>query len=48
MNDPIMLVRKGGSTSIHIDMCIDENGDPLVIAKLREFMESKQIPCSFY
>src|SRR5210317_2534819 len=95
MNDPIKLVSQGGSTSIHIDMRIDENGDllfsgqdignapeeifgdsdyeywltvpaaekdrlllaliekhyagdALVISSLREFMESKQIPCSFY
>ena len=95
MNDPIKLVSQGGSTSIHIDMRIDENGnllfsgqdigsapeeifgdsdyeywltvpaaekdrlllallekhyagDALVISTLREFMESKQIPCSFY
>ena len=30
MNDPIKLVSQGGSTSIHIDMCIDENGDLLL------------------
>jgi len=29
MNDPIKLVSQGGSTSIHIDMRIDENGDLL-------------------
>ena len=95
MSDPIKLVSQGGSTSIHIDMRIDENGnllfsgqdigsapeeifgdsdyeywltvpaaekdrlllallekhyagDALVISTLRKFMESKQIPCSFY
>ena len=95
MNDPIKLVRRGGSTSIYIDMSIDENGnllfsgqdigsdpeeifgdidyeywltvpaaekdrlllallekhyagDALVISTLRELMESKQIPCSFF
>jgi hypothetical protein len=95
MNDPIKLVSQGGSTSIHIDMRIDENGnllfsgqdigsapeeifgdsdyeywltvpasekdrlllallekhyagDALVISTLRELMESKQIPCSFF
>ena len=95
MNDPIKLVRRGGSTSIYIDMSIDENGnllfsgqdigsapdeifgdsdyeywltvpaaekdrlllallekhyagDALVVSTLRELMESKQIPCSFY
>jgi len=94
MNDPIKLVSQGGSTSIHIDMRIDENGnllfsgqdigsapeeifgdsdyeywltvpaaekdrlllallekhyagDAMIISTLREFMESKQIPCSF-
>ena len=29
MNDPIKLVRRGGSTSIYIDMSIDENGNLL-------------------
>jgi hypothetical protein len=29
MNDPIRLVSQGGSTSIHIDVRIDENGDLL-------------------
>ena len=29
MNKPIKLVSQGGSTSIHIDMRIDENGDLL-------------------
>ena len=29
MNDPIKLVSQGGSTSIHIDMRINENGDLL-------------------
>ena len=29
MNKPITLVSQGGSTSIHIDMRIDENGDLL-------------------
>ena len=95
MSDSIKLVRKGGSTSIYIDMSIDEDGnllfsgqdigsepeeifgdsdyeywltvpaaelvrlllallekhyagDALVISTLRELMESKQIPCSFY
>jgi hypothetical protein len=95
MNDPIKLVSQGGSTSIHIDMRIDENGnllfsgqdigsapeeifgdsdyeywltvpasekdrlllallekhyagDALVISTLRELMESKEIPCSFF
>ena len=95
MNDPIKLVRRGGSTSIYIDMSIDEDGnllfsgqdigsapdeifgdsdyeywltvpasekdrlllallekhyggDELVISTLREFMESKEIPCSFH
>ena len=95
MNDRIKLVSLGGSTSIHIDMRIDENGDLLfsgqdignapeeifgdldyeywltvpasekdrlllallekhyagdasVVSTLREFMESKQIPCSFH
>ena len=95
MNDPIKLVSQGGSTSIHIDMRIDENGDLLfsgqdignapeeifgdsdyeywltvpasekdrlllallekhyagdasVVSTLREFMESKQIPCGFF
>jgi hypothetical protein len=95
MKDPIKLVRKGGSTSIYIDVRINENGDLLfsgqdigsapeeifgdsdyeywltvpasekdrlllaliekhyagdasVVSTLREFMESKQIPCSFH
>ena len=95
MAESIKLVSQGGSTSIHIDMRIDENGtllfsgqdigdapeeifgdsdyeywltvpaaekdrlllallekhyagDALVISTLREFMESKEIPCSFY
>ena len=95
MSDSIKLVSKGGSTSIYIDMSIDEDGnllfsgqdigsdpeeifgdidyeywltvpaaekdrlllallekhyagDALVISTLRELMESKQIPCSFY
>ena len=95
MNEPIKLVRQGGSTSIYIDVCINENGDLLfsgqdigsapeeifgdldyeywltvpaiekdklllaliekhyggdasVVSTLREFMESKEIPCSFY
>ena len=29
MSDPIKLVRRGGSTSIYIDMSIDENGNLL-------------------
>ena len=29
MNDPIKLVNQGGSTSIHIDVRINENGDLL-------------------
>ena len=29
MSDPIKLVSQGGSTSIHIDMRIDENGNLL-------------------
>ena len=29
MNGPIKLVRKGGSTSIYIDMSIDEDGNLL-------------------
>jgi hypothetical protein len=29
MKDPIKLVRKGGSTSIYIDVRINENGDLL-------------------
>ena len=29
MNEPIKLVSQGGSTSIHIDMHINENGDLL-------------------
>ena len=29
MNEPIKLVSQGGSTSIHIDMRIDENGNLL-------------------
>ena len=29
MNEPIKLVSQGGSTSIHIDMRIKENGDLL-------------------
>jgi len=95
MNEPIKLVRQGGSTSIYIDVCINENGDllfsgqdigeapeeffgdsdyeywltvpavekdklllaliekhyagdALVVSTMREFMESKEIPCSFY
>jgi hypothetical protein len=95
MNDPIKLVMQGGSTSIHIDVRIDDSGDllfsgqdigdapeeifgdsdyeywltvpasekdrlllallekhyagdALVISTLRELMESKQIPCSFF
>jgi hypothetical protein len=95
MNDPIKLVRQGGSTSIHIDVRIDDSGDllfsgqdigdapeeifgdsdyeywltvpasekdrlllallekhyagdALVISTLRELMESKEIPCSFF
>ena len=95
MNEPIKLVSQGGSTSIHIDVRIDDNGDllfsgqdigdapeeifgdsdyeywltvpaaekdrlllaliekhyagdALVISTLWEFMESKQIPCSFF
>ena len=94
MTKPIKLVSQGGSTSIHIDVRIRENGDllfsgqdigdapeeifgdldyeywltvpaaekdklllaliekhyagdALVISTLREFMESKQIPCEF-
>ena len=95
MNDPIKLVRQGGSTSIYIDVSINENGDllfsgqdigsapeeifgdldyeywltvpavekdklllaliekhyagdALVVSTLREFMESREIPCSFF
>jgi hypothetical protein len=95
MNDPIKLVMQGGSTSIHIDVRIDDSGDllfsgqdigdapeeifgdsdyeywltvpasekdrlllallekhyagdALVISTLRELMESKEIPCSFF
>jgi len=95
MNEPVKLVRQGGSTSIYIDVCIDENGDLLfsgqdigsapeeifgdldyeywltvpaiekdklllaliekhyggdasVVSTLREFMESREIPCSFF
>ena len=95
MNEPIKLVSQGGSTSIHIDVRIDENGnllfsgqdignapeeifgdidyeywltvpaaekdrlllaliekhyagDAMVVSTLREFMESKEIPCGFY
>ena len=95
MSESIKLVSQGGSTSIYIDMSIDEDGnllfsgqdigsdpeeifgdidyeywltvpaaekdrlllallekhyagDALVISTLRNFMESKQIPCSFY
>ena len=95
MTEPIKLVSQGGSTSIHIDVCIEKNGDlrfsgqdigeapeeifgdsdyeywltvpaaekdklllaliekhyagdSLVVSALREFMESKQIPCSFF
>ena len=29
MNEPIKLVSQGGSTSIHIDMRLNENGDLL-------------------
>ena len=29
MNEPIELVNQGGSTSIHIDVCLKENGDLL-------------------
>jgi hypothetical protein len=29
MTDPVKLVSKGGATSIHIDVRIDENGDLL-------------------
>lgn len=29
MNEPIKLVSQGGSTSIHIDVRIDDNGDLL-------------------
>ena len=94
MTKPIELVRQQGSTSIYIDVRIDEKGnllfsgqdigdapqeifgdldyeywltvpaaekdrlllaliekhyarDSLVISTLREFMESKQIPCEF-
>jgi len=95
MTEPIKLFSQGGSTSIHIDVRIKENGDLLfsgqdigdapeeifgdldyeywltvpaaekdklllaliekhyagnasVISELREFMESKQIPCAFF
>ena len=95
MNEPIKLVSQGGSTSIHIDVRINENGDllfsgqdignapemffgdsdyeywltvpaaekdklllallekhyagdALVVSTLRELMESKEIPCSFF
>ena len=95
MSEVIKLVSQGGSTSIHIDMRLNENGDLLfsgqdigdapeeifgssdyeywltvpaaekdrlllallekhyagdamVVSSLREFMESKQIPCQFY
>ena len=95
MTEPIKLFSQGGSTSIHIDVRIKENGDLLfsgqdigdapeeifgdldyeywltvpaaekdnlllaliekhyagnasVISELREFMESKEIPCSFF
>ena len=95
MNNPIKLVSQGGSTSIHIDVRIDDSGDllfsgqdigdapeeifgdsdyeywltvpasekdrlllallekhyagdALVISTLRELMESKEIPCSFF
>jgi hypothetical protein len=95
MTKPIKLVSQGGSTSIHIDVRLEENGDLLfsgqdigdapeeifgdldyeywltvpaaekdklllaliekhyagnatVISELREFMESKQIPCAFF
>jgi hypothetical protein len=88
MNEPIKLVSQGGSTSIHIDVRIDDNGDllfsgqdigdapeeiywltvpaaekdrlllaliekhyagdALVISTLREFMESREIPCNFH
>ena len=95
MNEPIKLVSQGGSTSIHIDMRIEESGDlifsgqdigsapeeifgdsdyeywltvpaaakdrlllallekhyagdALVVSTLRELMESKEIPCSFF
>ena len=95
MNEPIKLFSQGGSTSIHIDVRIDENGallfsgqdigsapeemfgdldyeywltvpavekdklllaliekhyagDALVVSTLRTFMESREIPCSFF
>ena len=95
MSDPIKLVSQGGSTSIHIDARITEEGDLLlsgqdigeipeqffgdsdyeywltipaaekdrallaliekhyagnatVISELREFLESKKIPCAIF
>ena len=95
MTEPIKLFSQGGSTSIHLDVRIEENGDlrfsgqdigevpeqifgdsdyeywltvpaaekdklllaliekyyagnATVISELREFMESKEIPCAFY
>jgi len=95
MTEKIELVKQGGSTSIHINVRINENGDllfsgqdigdapeeifgdldyeywltvpaaakdklllaliekyyagdALVISTLRDFMESRQIPCQFF